>query len=633
MFESIAAAVAGELSGRRARSHVKEIHGTDRFSSYDRYAETAAYCGAQMRALGLEAVEALPCRADGRTPYGDWLVPKAWDAQGAELRLVETGHVLARYEDVPASLFMYSGPTPAEGMETELVWVDDVASIPDDFAGKIIFTGSVNTEERKRLAARGVAGIVCDRGRMEFPDLRGWDNYTFAPRNEEGLFGFSLSWRQAEHLREVLKRDGVVKVFAQVDTRLYDGTVDNVTGIIPGTQDEEEVLLLGHIYEQGANDNASGAGLGLEVFGTLAVLIDRGILPRPRRSMRLLLGFECCGLMGYVVEHPEVMQRTVAAINPDMVGEDAELCGTSFGLHLTPGAGPSCVDALAVRLLEDLVAAGDPLFRWREESYGTCDSFVADPSIGVPSVSIIGLPDRFYHSSLDTPNKVSAKTLEQTGLVLATYLYLLADAGPETAGWLAEEAASRGRRMIGREAERCIRHVLEDADAAKALTSGKERLPFVAERHNAAVSSALRFGRNDMTESKVKRLQEGLGRAVVDALFDLTATAEERVGDDLSPEAAPMTEIEKKAAGLVPLRLVPGPLTLEPLLLREDGPFAWTPSWAAPHNDVLIWADGERSILEICHSARLDSGKEIDLEEIVAFFEFLVFRGYVKWSR
>ena len=28
---------------------------------------------------------------------------------------------------------------------------------------------------------------------------------------------------------------------------------------------------------------------------------------------------------------------------------------------------------------------------------------------------------------------------------------VLADAGPETAGWLAEEAASRGRRMIARE--------------------------------------------------------------------------------------------------------------------------------------------------------------------------------------
>jgi hypothetical protein len=630
MFKSIAEAVARELSGERAKNHVIEIHRSDRYSSFDRYRETAEYCAEQMRNLGLDEVEKLPCRADGRTPYGDWLVPRSWDARSAELRIVETGHVLARYPDVPASLFMYSGPTSPEGFETELIWVDDIARIPDAYEGKIIFTGSVDKEGRKALAVRGIAGIVCDRGKLEFPDLRGWDNYTFAPRNEEGLFGFSLSFREAEYLREQLRKDGTVKVCATVDTHLYDGELDNVTGIIPGTEGDEEVLLLGHIYEQGANDNASGAGAGLEVFRTLKTLIDRGVLPRPRRSMRILLGFECCGLMGYVVENPEVMGRTAAAINPDMVGEDVELCGTSFSLHLTPGAAPSCVDALAVRLFEELVASQDPLFRWREKGYSICDSFVADPTIGVPSVSIIGIPDRFYHSSLDTPDKVSAKTLDQTGLVLATYIYLLADAGPETAGWLAEEAASRGRRVIAREGERFIREALA-GDADEALAKGKKRLPFLAEQQNVAVASALRFGRDEKVVSKVKRLQEGLGRSVVDALFDLAETAVERVGELQKREEPAPGEIEKKAEGMVPKRSVVGPLTLEPLLLKEEGPFRWAPSWCAPHNDVLIWADGKRSILEICKCAHLESGRRIDLEEIVEFFEFLAEKGYVEW--
>ena len=164
MFRSIAAAVARELSGDRAKNHVIEIHRTDRFSSFDRYRETAEYCAGQMRASGLEGVEVLPCRADGRTPYGDWLVPRSWDARSAELRIAETDHVLARYPDVPASLYMYSGQTPPEGIETELIWVDDVAHIPENFGGKIIFTGSVDKEERKTLAARGIAGVVCDRG-------------------------------------------------------------------------------------------------------------------------------------------------------------------------------------------------------------------------------------------------------------------------------------------------------------------------------------------------------------------------------------------------------------------------------------------------------------------------------------
>lgn len=245
-------------------------------------------------------------------------------------------------------------------------------------------------------------------------------------------------------------------------------------------------------------------------------------------------------------------------------------------------------------------------------------------------MSIIGIPDRFYHSSQDTPDKVSAKTLDQTGLVLATYLYLLADAGPETAGWLAEEAASRGRRMIVGEGERFIREALE-GDAEEGLARGKKRLPFLAEQHNTAVASALRFGRDEKVVKKVKRLQEGLGRAVVDALFDLAETAVERVGELQKQEEPVLGEVEKKAEGLVPKRNAVGPLTLEPLLLKEEGPFRWAPSWCAPHNDVLIWADGKRSILEICKCAHLESGRRIDLEEIVEFFEFLVEKGYVEW--
>jgi len=631
MFEAIASTVERELSGRRALSHVQEIHRTDRFSSFDRYRDTASYCVEQMHALELDQVESLPCHADGRTAYGDWLIPKAWDARSAELRIIDTGHVLARYPDVPASLYMYSAPTPPEGIETDLVWVDDPTRISDHFGGKVVFTGGLDKVGRKALARRGIVGVVADRGRMEFPDLRGWDNYTFAPRNEEGLFGFSLSHREAEYLQERLRTSPSVRVHAHVDARLHDGVVDNVTGLIPGTEGQEEVLLLGHIYEQGANDNASGAGLGLEVYRVLQSLISRGELPRPRRSMRILLGFECCGLMGYAVEHPEVMQRTVAAVNPDMVGEDVELCGTSFGLHLTPDAAPSCVDALAIRLFEDLIVRRDMLFRWRRSPYAVCDSFVADPTIGVPSVSIIGIPDRFYHSSLDTPDKVSPRTLAQMGSVLATYLYFLADAGPREAGWLAEEAAAQAREELAREAARYVRRA-QGPGARDILQEAGERLEHLRDRHCAAVASALRFGSDEGMSAKVERLQASIESTADAALRDVRATVEEWTGETTVPGDLPLDPVESRAATLVPRRCVVGPLTLEPLLLRAEGPFRWAPNWSAPHNGFLIWADGRRSVLEIWRRSRLESGnRRADLEEIVDYFEFLADHGYLEW--
>ena len=90
-------------------------------------------------------------------------------------------------------------------------------------------------------------------------------------------------------------------------------------------------------------------------------------------------------------------------------------------------------------------------------------------------------------------------------------------------------------------------------------------------------------------------------------------------------------ELESRAKRMVPRRKVVGPLTLEPLLLTCEGPFRWEASWCAPHNDYLLWADGERSLLEIFRCTRLESGRRgADLGEIVAYFEFLAEHGYVE---
>ena len=57
------------------------------------------------------------------------------------------------------------------------------------------------------------------------------------------------------------------------------------------------------------------------------------------------------------------------------------------------------------------------------------------------------------------------------------------------------------------------------------------------------------------------------------------------------------------------------------------------PWWSAPHNDHVIWADGERSLLEIWWCARLESGgRGADLQEILDYFEFLAEHGYLEVS-
>jgi hypothetical protein len=98
--------------------------------------------------------------------------------------------------------------------------------------------------------------------------------------HEHGLSGFAVSPAAGERLRWRLAR-GPVRVHAVVDSRFAKGTCPSVTGVIPGAG-EEQVLVLSHLFEQGANDNASGCAVALEVAFCLNALIADGRLPQPR---------------------------------------------------------------------------------------------------------------------------------------------------------------------------------------------------------------------------------------------------------------------------------------------------------------------------------------------------------------
>ena len=62
------------------------------------------------------------------TQGGFWTMPLAWDIKTGTLEIVDTAvpadqRVLADYKRVPASIGMWSGPTPPGGVTTEIVLV------------------------------------------------------------------------------------------------------------------------------------------------------------------------------------------------------------------------------------------------------------------------------------------------------------------------------------------------------------------------------------------------------------------------------------------------------------------------------------------------------------------------------
>ncbi len=646
MFHSIASKIKKEISGGLAKEYASKIYSTDRYNSFDKFHETAKYCAEVMESIGLVDVEVLSYRADGRTAYGDWIIPRAWDVEDAELEIVEPAEfagTIVRYREEPACLFMLSAPTPKDGVEAEIVRVEDCTD-PKDYAGKdingkIIFTSTRPYKVKEYLLNSGAIGLICDEGRITEPDLIVWDNYSFAPRNDKGLFGFSISKNQGLRLKRIMKMAETsgrkVKVKATIKARLYDGTADVVTGVLPGRRRDEEVLALAHLYEIGANDNASGVGLTLETMRTLRTLIAENKLEKPKRSIRALFGFECCGFMAYVMDHPEIIKRQVAAINPDMVGENQEKCGSILRIHLTPGSNPSYIDALIKIMVEEIICQENPFFRWKIYPFVICDSFIADPMIGVPSVSLMQMPDRYYHSSMDTPDKIDPESMRQIGTVIGTYLYFIANAGVKEGLWLAELVKDQALKEMIEEKIRFTASLLsmkEHGRLGEAAREFLERMNYLTYRNKESIKKILKITGEDpkvkeALQLNMEEISKGCRRQIMDARRIVR-----KAGLEWKVKRRKPTKLELKAASMIPERLKPGPLTLE--TLPEEARFKerWKPSWQAYFNVNLYWADGKRSVLEIYRWSRHETGR-VKLEDLIDYLEFLEKYGYVRLKR
>src|SRR5262249_22255735 len=81
-------------------------------------------------------------------------------------------------------------------------------------------------------------------------------------------------------------------------------------------------------------------------------------------------------------------------------------------------------------------------------SGGSDHAVLVDPTIGVPCPLLIQWPDRFYHSSFDTPERCDPRSLALAARCAATYAGALAGAGARERRALPTLVAWGGRRRV-----------------------------------------------------------------------------------------------------------------------------------------------------------------------------------------
>jgi len=568
-------AIRTEARPSQALGQVREIWSRDRWSTFPKYAETAQYLHGTMRSIGLERVEVVNPPADGVTQYGFWTMPLAWDARSATLEILDpvppAERTLADFQRIPASLGMWSGKTPLEGITAELIEYSPQA----DLRGKLVLTSRNSAGLKYDLVRAGALGAV--NAFTENPKLEdgrqwinSWGDYGWAfTKASTPLLSFSITPRQAALLRKLLEK-GAVKLRARVDARHYSGRYPYTTAVIPG-KTEEEVLTLGHVSEQGAHDNATGVAVMLESLATLNRLIRAGKLSRPLRTIRMLAMGEYYGTHHYLASNPERIRRTVAAFCLDTPAAPYDLPGTEYTFHLNPHSGYAFTDAFILRLAGQYFASLNRPWHWKEFTPGT-DSFLGEPSIGIPTTwPYSGTGVHSHHNSEDTPDHVDTRSLRDLIVVSSAYLYYLANASAGQAQTLARLTSEWAR--------------------------SRKLLPSV---HNQAVLSTLRLA----SESGRAAFRQSLSPLL------------------LTPEPALTTGpvIKRKRFGTIPLDDLPPDR-------REGWPNG---AWAKRHAIALYWADGSRSLDEILRLTNAEAGpSDIDLP---AYFRFLAQQGYIEMS-
>lgn len=185
---------------------------------------------------------------------------------------------------------------------------------------------------------------------------------------------------------------------------------------VPGTELAEEILFVSHVCHPfpSANDNASGPAMMLE--------LARHFTETPAAvGLRFLFGVEYWSPLAFCADHPELVALTVAGVSLDMVGGDQDLTGCSLIVDEIPPHHGSVMDLLLWNKLQAKTrktryrSVGSPVrsFRVDLQPYtGGSDHYILnDIEFAIPATCLNTFPDRFYHTTEDTIDKISEETL------------------------------------------------------------------------------------------------------------------------------------------------------------------------------------------------------------------------------
>ncbi len=416
-----------------------------------------------------------------------------WEQLSGTLRLGGgDGDIVLSREQDRVALAINSFSTPRGGAAYRLVDVG-VGSTASAYEGKdvkdavVLASGSLSQVWQQAVRARGAAGVISSdiaayTRPQQTPDVLQWGTIPF----DESLksFAFKATPRAAARLRQAIATDQA-RVYVEVETVFHRRPNRTLAVDIPGTSKQQErIVLAAHVQEPGANDNASGCGTLLAAALGMHAAIRSGALPAPRRTITFLWVDEIRGSEQWVAANAAALKQVIAMLSLDMTGQDTAKTGGTFLIEKEPDPsalwdrpsdphsewGASKVDPAMVRgsFLNDLhlaVAlrrARDTGWVVRTNPYEGGSDHTVFTRAGVPALLNWHFTDRYYHTNLDTVDKMSATTMQHVAITVATTALFLASAdGADVEPMRALLAAARDARLATEQRQDATPEILE----------------------------------------------------------------------------------------------------------------------------------------------------------------------------
>tara|TARA_R110002012_G_scaffold322089_1_gene555076 strand:+ start:34693 stop:36417 length:1725 start_codon:yes stop_codon:yes gene_type:complete len=382
-----------------------------------------------------------------------------WEMVDARVTLSNKEAPLLVHETNRNMVALNSYSTPENGVTAQVVYLQDVRKLKKmDVKGKIVFAETSPYQIFNEAIIKGGAiGLMTYDNPSYLQPEKNTTSIQFRsiPLNSKlKPWAIALSYQAKERLKEALL-NGPLNLNVQIETKIYDSEELTIVADIKGNKlPNERLVFSAHIQEPGANDNATGVGVALEM-ATLSAKLLQDNAWNPARTLTFLWGDEMVSTGRYVQEDKARAQDIKWGISLDMVGENTDVTGGSFLIEKMPdpsaiwtrgndkhtewGGSEMTLSQMKPHYLNDYLIgqfqAQGKRANWvvNTNPFEGGSDHVPFLQSGIPSVLFWHFTDQFYHTDNDRLDKVSKETLKNVGTASLLSAIGLLSATGETA--------------------------------------------------------------------------------------------------------------------------------------------------------------------------------------------------------